>query len=509
MDQPFKESGNKAQRNLTDADKEFLLRVVAWPMDGEQGCITIHWQHPKKKGFYGRSCQTIDDALRVVAELQAGPPANIYFCLSRQRLNNGSRSGDNALAFRCVWVDVDVDPENEKKYSSLAEAVAAVLRFCLKVGLPPPSFMVASGTGLHAYWLSDCTLSVEEWQPFADALKAAAQNAGLKFDAGVTSDAARVLRVPGTVNWKNKPRPVKLLQTYCNGTAHDFAVVFEKISGGRATPPAKLKVAEAFKGLDPNESLAAGIELPEFPPLPFAPIREGCAWLREAHDTGGKGHDQPQWHLTILSATFIENGHELAHQLGNQHPDYTPEETEEKWDEKIRARETKDIGWPSCKTIEDAGSKHCQMCRYRDAGKSPLNIGFEAVTAEAVDQELQKLGGTRPPGARLPEGFCFDEKGQLCAFIPAKVTGQKRHPSRLLPLISNRIDAPSLQFQNGHYGFGFTASTDRGGTGEVFLTVDPVLHKTWLAQAAGRQSRDVQSRARKVSPWSRNWPSAG
>ena len=84
---------------------------------------------------------------------------------------------------------------------------------------------------------------------------------------------------------------------------------------------------------------------------------------------------------------------------------------------------------------------------------------------------MQELGGTHPPDLRLPMGFCLDEKGQLCSIIKAKkVKDGGIEPPRLLWLISNRIGAPSLQFQNGRFGIGFTASTDVRGTTEVFLT---------------------------------------
>jgi AAA domain len=358
--------------------REFLASVV--PSDCG-GFLTIHWQYPEKDGFPGRSFQTIDAALQWVAELQTGPHANIYFCLSRQRLNSGQRSRKNAMALQCVWADVDVDPDDPRKYPSLPEAIAALLRCCVQLGIPRPSLLVASGGGLHAYWLSDRPLSVEEWQPFADALKTALKSVDLKFDAGVTSDAARVLRVPGTQNWKkDKPRSVYLLQSpklkFCNGVRHDFAAAFGKISAD--TPSSPLKLAKAFRHLDPADSLGRGIVLHEIPPLPFAPIKAECAWLREAHDTGGKEFDNPQWSLTTMSAVFLEHGHELAHAFGNKHEGYTYDSTEKKWEEKQRAHE-RGVGWPGCKEIRGAGAKHCESCPHLAEGKSPLNLGFDAV----------------------------------------------------------------------------------------------------------------------------------
>ena len=123
--------------------------VVPWD---DAGYVTVHWQRPGGSGLPGRSCQSIDAVLAAVKKLQA--EHNVYFCLSQQRENNGSRSRNGATALCSAWMDVDVDPNNPKKYSSIPEAIDAVLKFCRKVGLPPPSIMVASGGGLHCYWVS-------------------------------------------------------------------------------------------------------------------------------------------------------------------------------------------------------------------------------------------------------------------------------------------------------------------------------------------------------------------
>ena len=438
--------------------REFLASVLPWDNDGY---ATVHW-HRKGDDFLGRSCQSIDDAMKVVAALMATTQSNIYFCLSRQRLNAGKRSRVNALAVQALWFDIDVDPKDSNKYSTLAEAIAAVLRFCQATSIPYPSWSVGSGGGLHTYWLSDRPFTVEEWQPYADALKITAKNANLKIDAGLTGDVARVLRVPGTTNWNyDPPRKVLLLDQYSTSERHDFSAVFAKLLN--VVPVGALgPVAIPFKQLDPKDNLGAGIGH-DLPPMPFAPIKDGCAWLREAHETGGRDFDEPQWHLTTLIATFLENGHELAHQFGNQHPEYSVQSTEAKWDSKIRSRRNPNIGWPQCRIISNHADRHCRSCPQFKKDKSPLNLGLEAL----AHPEAEDLGGIRPEGFSFPQGFCLNEAGRICAIVLGK---KLTEPPRLLQLLFNRITSPSLQCHQGTFGIAFIASTDLGGTQEVFLS---------------------------------------
>ena len=223
--------------------RDFLESVVPWT---SEGYVTVHWQHRSGNKFSGRSCRTVDDVIKAVEELKARTEANIYFCLSRQKEGNGKRARDNALCLFAAWMDIDVDPTNPKKYATVAEAIAALLRFCLEVGIPQPSIIVRSGGGVHAYWLSDRILTVEEWQPFVNALKAAALAYGLKFDSGLTTDAVRILRVPDTTNWKyDEPRRVQLMQSRCNGVRHDFQKIFANLSVSAAKP--KVEIAASFK----------------------------------------------------------------------------------------------------------------------------------------------------------------------------------------------------------------------------------------------------------------------
>ena len=58
--------------------------------------------------------------------------------------------------------------------------------------------------------------------------------------------------------------------------------------GRRGRQAARSRSPKRSRELDPQQGLGQGIELPEYPPLPFEPdIKAGCGWLRHVHDTGG------------------------------------------------------------------------------------------------------------------------------------------------------------------------------------------------------------------------------
>lgn len=97
---------------------------------------------------------------------------------------------------RVVWVDLDLPtPPDENDWISLAASN------CL-----PPSWIVSTGGGYHFYWLIE-----EETPEYLNKFKKVAINAFGYVDK-TTFDAERILRVPGTLNWKyDPPREVKLV----------------------------------------------------------------------------------------------------------------------------------------------------------------------------------------------------------------------------------------------------------------------------------------------------------
>jgi len=201
---------------------KFVRTVLPWPVDDEPGFINLHWRSRNEQGEYywgGRPVRTVKDFLWWTKFAHGTPGiTDVYMCMSRQAAAGTSRNNkpipvrtkDGATALRAVWLDVDV--KADKGYPSLEAAVIAVDKFRRSTNLGAPSAIVGSGGGLHVYWAYSDNLTTADWQRRANGLRALAYQHGLICDYGVTTDAARILRVPGTRNFKfDPPQYVRLL----------------------------------------------------------------------------------------------------------------------------------------------------------------------------------------------------------------------------------------------------------------------------------------------------------
>jgi hypothetical protein len=292
------------------------------------------------------------------------------------------------------------------------DGLKALKEFCEVTETPYPTAIIDSGNGFHVYWISDKPLSLEEWRAYAAGLDALAVQHGLLHDS-ITTDAARILRVPGTSNNKQvPPKPVKILLleadlSFASALSHLLNPIAEEHApaagarvrgkddeGGVADPTVlEAQQAVAFEGPSPDE-----FKRNDFPPLPFKPIQEGCPFFADAYETHGKGHDQPLWHLTVLATTFMENGEQLARALGSEHPDYSRDTTQEMWDRKVREREDRSLGWPGCQAFEDAGCTFCKTCKHHGKIKSPLNLAVPVIAKRDLARVIEEVKeGKRDP----------------------------------------------------------------------------------------------------------------
>jgi hypothetical protein len=170
--------------------------------------------------------KTVDDLVGRASWINTVPAKfkDVWYCTSLQSASGVNTNGkpkavrfaQNALKLKAIWVDIDVgpsEPGKKPKYPTIEVALKAILLFAMTVKLPPPSAIVYSGGGVHVYWISKDALDRDQWAPYADGLKNLLLANNILCDAGLTTDSARILRVPGTFNHKyDPPKPVTLAQ---------------------------------------------------------------------------------------------------------------------------------------------------------------------------------------------------------------------------------------------------------------------------------------------------------
>ncbi|MCW1966413.1 hypothetical protein [Polynucleobacter sp.] len=163
-----------------------------------------------EEGWAQRHFKTADELLLLIDELK--PDCSLYISMACYESPTIKRTQDNATNLCSFWLDLD--SHGGGKYQSPEEALADLERFIDHSNLPVPSYIHHTGHGIHAVWATDKIMPPNEWLPTAKALRELAEDFGLDVDGEVTTDAARVLRIPNTINFRDRsaPIPTKLLE---------------------------------------------------------------------------------------------------------------------------------------------------------------------------------------------------------------------------------------------------------------------------------------------------------
>lgn len=309
---------------------------------------------PTKQEFYiGRD----DFNARIFVLSKQG--YNVFFGVAKYQ-SDSNRTKSNVGTLKAVWVDLDCSDEKAEAkvgYRTQAEAVLALKTFCRTVGMPKP-IVVDSGYGIHAYWEFTTAISRLEWEPIACRLKDVCKTQGLLVDAAVF-DAARVLRVPGTINYKHGgEKPVRVL---CDGET--IAVeALKKLLGVRESPPPKAPLSPLQQSLQDNMEFS-------FTKIMVRSLHdEGCHQLR---DQALKPNlvSEPSWFDAISVAARCKDRDKAIHLISQGHDEYDAERTEQKANNSTYPH--------TCSTFEDNNPGGCEGCTWRGKIKSPISLGRE------------------------------------------------------------------------------------------------------------------------------------
>jgi len=154
----------------------------------EQGFINLRFLPSGKNLFLPLS--EIDS---VPSILKAYEGQNAHFGVATRENGNGTKQG--ILQVPALWIDLDL--ESSAKTQGEKDLYSIFLNFPLE-----PTFIVLSGGGLHSYWRLKEPIPREDVLKGEDFLKRLALYLGGDIAA---TDASRILRVPGTLNYKYFP----------------------------------------------------------------------------------------------------------------------------------------------------------------------------------------------------------------------------------------------------------------------------------------------------------------
>jgi hypothetical protein len=340
---------------------------------------------------------------------------DIYFALATFK-KAGSRQADNAGFVRAFFIDMD-------GYESKTAAATALGEFLDKTGLSKfgQPWMVSSGGGLHCYWGFDKDIPVEVWKPAAENFKRLCVQEKLRIDMTVTADAARVLRIPGTMNFKKKydtPRAVRLLtkEEPAPIQFEDFAAELRSKLNGHAfeneQPVQRMDIEGVpLKPLGTSQVQLISNSINRFKTIMLSTRDgEGCAQLAHYVEHAQDDGMEPLWRGWLSITKYCTDGERASEWLSKLHP----------YDAQRMHTKLAEIKGPyPCVKFDSENPGICNKCKHFGSITNPLALGREIQVDNSVkeyvlpprdlnDPDDSPVSVFRPPP---PKGFYYGANG--------------------------------------------------------------------------------------------------
>ncbi len=303
--------------------------------------------------------------------------ADAYFAMASYEAGDPPRRlASSVTLIKSFWLDLDCGPN--KPYPTREDAIAALGQFCADLNLPQP-ICINSGRGVHTYWVLPEAISKDVWLPVAKRLKEVCVERGLEADPACTTDAARILRVPETTNFKDPQNPLPV--EYIGGLGLIDLIEFAKALGAPEIQPANelpFEVPDHIKQAEMDETskvLMGKNNTYRFQKI-IALKLEGCAQLNHILEDQ-TNIEEPLWRAGLSIAEHCVDRDTAIHEISDQHPAYDRGETEHK------AGLTK--GPYTCDVFNSLRPKVCVDCKHNGKFGSPIVLGKEI--AEATEED--------------------------------------------------------------------------------------------------------------------------
>ena len=227
---------------------DFISGIYHQPIP-EKSQILI-WTLPDKKSYWlGQDT----GKLITLAEKLVKEEKDVYIGvgLAPSGIKSTLRArADQIVALPAFWLDIDFkDPVHVKK--NLPSEVEAII-FIRDEITPPPTFVIHTGHGFHLWWTLDKPMLLKTAEDkehatgllndFSEGIKAKMKVHQWTLDS--TFDLARVLRLPGTTNFKNDPLEVHIK------THNDVTYTIDQLSSPHVERPKRKQNPISLPGID-------------------------------------------------------------------------------------------------------------------------------------------------------------------------------------------------------------------------------------------------------------------
>ena len=364
-------------------DTDFLTAVL--PDQGTY-CVTGIDNEGTAQNIFVKDIESIEaEAKKLVSK-----KINAFFAMATYKENEKGelrRKQPNTQWLKSFWIDVDCG--EGKPYADQREGLIALLQFQEETNLPDP-FIVNSGNGLHVYWLLTEYVNQERWRPVARKLKAACKKFNFDVDRSVMSDSARILRIPGTYNFKNPDNPKEVVVDKRGTTVsiEDFEAALDELD----LPAQRISKPVNTDNLSETAKALIGNKTSKFNKIVRKSINgNGCNAIRYIV-TNQDSLEEPLWRAGLSIAWACEDGEKAIHTMSKKHPDYDPDETIEK--------ASLTLGPYTCETISEINPDLCEGCTQKCT--SPIQLGSEirrdpaALFEESESEEVMEPDGSLP-----------------------------------------------------------------------------------------------------------------
>jgi len=380
--------------------QEFLATVL--PTSGKY--CTVEISTAKREHVFVDSINELYDA----AMAFDAKGYNAFFALATFGANE--RKAEHAVKMKCLFLDIDCGAG--KDYEKKVDAVNALAKFLTDTNLTDlgSPWVVTSGGGLHVYFPFAEEVDIATWKPVAENLKRLCKKLGFNIDASVTGDAARVLRVPDTHNYKQeKPRKVILK---AEGDIFDFETLATHLKetigkeAYEAVPPLQIP------GKRPKAAPTANsVKLIENSVTYFKTIGNKCGQINYYRENASKDGMEPLWRGILSIAKFCDDGVEEGLVLSALHP-YDADRHNNKW------RAIK--GPYACIKLDETNPGVCDKCPHKGKITNPLALGREIKVDNAPKQVVIETENSTPEALQKtvtrptpPKGYSYGANGGI------------------------------------------------------------------------------------------------